>query len=74
MYDEMKGLFDKFLFCLIIPCVSIFLIGVMLFIMLMTIPMYILFWFNPAFELYQNTIWKIFDSIFELSGNDEDLQ
>lgn len=72
MNAELKNLFDKFLFCLIIPAVSIFLILSLCGVVIITLPMFLLFWINPVFELYQQVVWKIYDALFEL--DDKDIQ
>ena len=72
MNAELKNLFDKFLFCLIIPVVSIFLILSLCGVVIITLPMFLLFWINPVFELYQQVVWKIYDALFEL--DDKDIQ
>lgn len=70
MNAELKNLFDKFLFCLIIPAVSVFLILALCGVILITLPMFFLFWINPTFELYQQIVWKIYDALFELDDKD----
>lgn len=70
MNAELKNLFDKFLFCLIIPAVSVFLILALCGVILITLPMFFLFWINPVFELYQQIVWKIYDALFELDDKD----
>ena len=72
MNAELKNLFDKFLFCLIIPAVSVFLILALCGVILITLPIFFLFWINPVFELYQRIVWKISDALFEL--DDKDIQ
>ena len=70
MNAELKNLFDKFLFCLIIPAVSVFLILALCGVILITLPVFFLFWINPVFELYQRIVWKIYDALFELDDKD----
>ena len=74
MNAELKNLFDKFLFCLIIPAVSVFLILVLCGVILITLPIFFLFWINPVFELYQRIAWKIYDALFELDDKDIELK
>lgn len=70
MNAELKNLFDKFLFCLIVSVVSILLILALCGVILITLPIFFLFWINPVFELYRRIVWKIYDALFELDDKD----
>nr|DAR11843.1 MAG TPA: hypothetical protein [Caudoviricetes sp.] len=70
MNAKSKNLFDRFLFCLIIPAISVFLILVLCSIIIITLPTFFLFWINPVFELYWKIIWKMCDALFALDDKD----
>jgi len=71
MYEKLIDLKDNFLFCIATTFVGILIMIIASVIIIITLPMYYLFWINPVFEIYQNLIWKIYDILFQIGSDDE---
>lgn len=71
MYEKLIDLKDNFLFCIATTFVGILIMIIASVIIIITLPMYCLFWINPVFEIYQNLIWKIYNILFQIGSDDE---
>ena len=70
MYEKLIDLKDNFLFCIATTFAGILIMTIASIIIIATLPMYCLFWINPVFKMYQNLIWKIYDT-FQIGSDDE---